>query len=120
MKDQARTLRREFAKRERGRGKRFPEALKRRAIVWALEQRRADSTMTWEQLGEQISLGGETLRRWCVAGRKGDQATKPVRSLVPVRVSDSATRAVSVISPGGYRVEGLTLPEAAAVLRAVG
>ena len=37
MKDPARTLRREFAKRERGHGKRFPEALKRRVIAWALE-----------------------------------------------------------------------------------
>jgi len=120
MKDRARTLRREFGKRVRGRGKRFPEALKRRVVAWALEQRRADSTATWEQLGAQILLRGESLRRWCIAGREGGQATQTVRSLVPVRVADSTTRTVSVVSPGGYRVEGLTLPEAAAVLRAVG
>jgi hypothetical protein len=42
--------------------------------------------------------------------------------MVPVRViSDPpAGRIVTVVSPAGFRVEGVTLPEAAALLRELG
>ena len=35
-------------------------------------------------------------------------------------VSTSSSRAVSVVSAGGHRIDGLALPEAIAVLRALG
>jgi len=48
-------------------------------------------------------------------------APKASRSMVPVRVvADRAERTVSIVSAGGHRIEGLSLHEAVAVLRALG
>jgi hypothetical protein len=44
----------------------------------------------------------------------------PARTLVPVTVAAAPPPALVVVSPGGYRVEGLDVPTVSALLRALG
>jgi transposase-like protein len=108
------SLRVALASHEAGRGKRYPRELKARIIEFA-RARREDGT-SWAQIAEDLGIAFETVRRWCLAA---EPATP--RSMVPVRVvADGADRTVTIGSPAGYRIEGLTLREAVAVLRALG
>ena len=71
-------------------------------------------------MANELGLRIETLRRWCV-GREPDASPSRVVKLRPVEVvAESATRELSVVSRSGLRVEGLTLEDVVALLRAVG
>lgn len=108
------SLRVALASHEAGRGKRYPSDLKARITEWA--QGRRGEGASWAQISGDLGIAFETLRRWCLAA-----SPKTSRAMVPVRVvADAADRTVSLASPAGYRVEGLTLQEAVAALRALG
>jgi hypothetical protein len=110
---QASSLRAALTSHEPARGKRYSPALKARIIEFA--QSRRSEGVSWAAIASDIGIAFETLRRWCMA------KPRPSRSMVPVRVvADAAEHTVSVVSAGGHRVEGLTLHEAVAVLRALG
>lgn len=99
---------------EAGRGKRYSAGLKARIIEFA-HSRRSEGA-SWATIAGDIGIAFETVRRWCMAERR-----KAPRKMLPVRVvSDRAERTVSVVSASGYRIEGLTLDEAIAVVRALG
>lgn len=114
MDKQIAVLRRELASVEKGRGKRYPEQLRSRVITWAAGRRAAGAS--WEQIKRELGQRFDTVRRWCSAESRGASTS---RALVPVRIvrDEPAARTVAVISPAGFRVEGLTLSEAAAMLR---
>lgn len=110
----AASLRAALAWHEPARGKRYSPALKTRIVEYA--QSRRSEGASWVEIAGDIGVGFETLRRWCMAA-----APKPSRSMVPVRVvADRAERTMSIVSAGGHRIEGLTLHEAVAILRALG
>jgi hypothetical protein len=99
---------------EPARGKRYDPGLKSRLVE--LAQTRRKEGASWNQISMETGLCYETVRRWCMA-------TKPTgaHAMVPVRVvSDRSEHAVVVTSPSGHRIEGLSLDEAVAVLRALG
>ena len=100
----------------RGRGSRYPGELKERVVAFAAGRRQ--SGVTWETVSEELGLGLDTVRRWCV-GLAGKRRS---RALVPVRVTErqDTARLVSVVSPAGFRIDGLTLPEAVVALRELG
>lgn len=114
-KDEITTLRRELARHEKGRGKRYPADLKRRVTAYALRQR--DAGATYEAIAETLGLAFETVRRWCMAVTPSDERPP---MLVPVEVVAEARSPVTIISPSGYRLEGLEPAEAVAALRALG
>jgi hypothetical protein len=71
----------------------------------------ADATIAAE-----LGVSHETVRRWMSSAR-----------LVPVEILDArmgategAPRTLSVVSPSGFHVDGLTLEEAATLLRVLG
>lgn len=110
------SLRKALAAVDKGRGKRYPASLRARVVTWALERRRDGES--WEAIKRALGQEYDTVRRWC-----GASAVIPSRAFVPVTVVDSAAppaRVVAVVSPGGFRVDGLTLSEAAVLLREVG
>lgn len=109
-------LKRELSRGERGRGKRYPAAVRQRAEHWAREQRQEGRS--WVQIARDLGVGLDTVRRWC-ADKKGAVSG---RSLFPVRVVERPAESplVVVVSPNGFRVEGATLAEAATLLRALG
>jgi hypothetical protein len=97
-----------------GRSRRYSQALKTR-IVEVIRTHRAQGT-SWEQLSEQLGVSLETLRRWYV-----DHPPKTARRMRRVHVVGERERAcgLSVVSPSGHRVEGLTLDQTIALLRAL-
>jgi transposase-like protein len=110
----ASALRTALASHEAGRGKRYPAELKARIIEFARARRSEGAS--WAQIAADLGVAFETVRRWCLASE-----SRSSRALVPVRiVHDTAERTVSIGSPGGYRIDGLTLHEAVTVLRALG
>jgi len=120
MDGEAVILRREIGRHERGRGKRYDVALKRRVQAWISRRRHAGASLA--SIGAEVGLCLETVRRWLRADLASPGKRLARRSaLVPVRVVDEprAVRTVSVVSPSGFRVDGLALAEAAAMLRAL-
>ena len=114
MDREAKCLQREISKHERGRGRRYPVELRARVASWARE-RRADGA-SWIALAAELGLGLDTVRRWCAEQKPG------TRALVPVTVvaDHGYERRVSIVSPAGYRVDGLSLNEAGELLRVLG
>jgi hypothetical protein len=115
MDHEATALRRELSRVEKGRGKRYPRELRSRVATWAGERHRAG--ISWEQIKRELGQRFDTVRRWCV-----EEKSSKVRAIVPVRViaDRRSERLLSVVSPNGFRVDGLSLSEAAALLREVG
>jgi transposase-like protein len=114
MDKEAAVLRRELERVEKGRGRRYPEQLRKRVVAWSLA--RHESGESWEQITRELGRRGDTIRRWCT--ERPDPSSSS-RAMVPVRVVPDAHsgRALTVVSPAGFRVDGLTLAEAAALLR---
>lgn len=117
MDKEAAGLRRELERVETGRGRRYPEDLRKRVVAWAVGRHAAG--LSWEEIKRELGQSGDTLRRWCTVS---GASHAPSRALVPVRVvpDTHVGRAVAVVSPKGFRVDGLTLTEAAALLRELG
>ena len=110
-------LKRELSRGERGRGKRYSTELRGRVAAWAQGRRRAGAG--WVDIAQELGLGLDTVRRWCGSKKPGVVTS---RSLLPVRVVESPAEPARLIlvSPNGFRVEGLTLTEAASFLKALG
>jgi hypothetical protein len=94
----------------RGRGQRYPVEFRRRVVAVAVALR--GRGLSWARIASEVGVRTETLRRWCEVG-----AASSGRALVPVQVLGSA--GLAVVSPAGWRVEGLSLSDASALLRAL-
>ncbi len=110
MERGARLRRRVWALGPRGPGSRVPEALRRDIIDYARERQRQG--LGFHRIARETGVTHETIRSWLRAAPSG-------RDLVPVAVVPEvvAHDSIAVVSPRGYRVEGLDLESAAALLR---
>jgi len=98
----------------RGRTTRIPDAVRRQVLAYARRQRAAGHS--WARIAHGVGLSVGSLKNW-------SQTPPAVRAFVPVAVAvgrAGPTTALIVVSPGGYRVEGLDLVTATALLRALG
>jgi hypothetical protein len=97
----------------RRRGSCFPKELKQRASEWIVKQ--SALVVSVAQIAEELGLSPGTVLRW-------SSELKTTRAMVPVRIvaEQRSERLVSAVSPLGFRIEGLTVAEAAALLRAFG
>jgi hypothetical protein len=108
--DEARFLRRELDRIGTRRGRCVPPELKARATAWITEQRAKGRTVV--ALAARLGVAPGTILRW---------SDGSVRAVVPVHiVPDETSPAVAVVSPSGFRIEGLSLADAARVLRELG
>jgi hypothetical protein len=112
-----RDLRRELAALDRGPGKSYPAALRARITTWA---RRAIATgASHTATARAVALDLRTLRAWL-----GDATVSAASTaLVPIEVVVDAPAArgpLRLVSPAGFRVEGLALDEVATLLRVLG
>ena len=111
----------EFIRRRRsivvGRGKRYPEDLRRLAVGFATEA----EACGWKgsRIARRLGIAWATLERWC--------ATQPVAefggAMREVVVRDDETSPAELhpvlVTPEGYRIEGLRQEELVAILRAL-
>lgn len=112
----ARRLRQELAAQARGRGKRYDRALRERVVTFAAE-RRAEGR-SWTAIATELGARFETVRRWCQVKRP---AARTALALRPVEVvAEEVSMPLAVITRNGLRVEGATIDEVTAILRAVG
>jgi len=99
----------------RGRTSRIPDAVRAEVLAYAHRERAAGRS--WAGIAATVGLSAGALKNW-------SQTPAPARRLVPVAVATPAPEgpgaALVVVSPGGYRVEGLDLATATALLRALG
>ena len=104
-------LRRALGKVERGSGKRYPRPLRDRLVTWTQKRLREGNSLS--AITYALGVRSATLKKWTTP------RTRDVDALVPVEVvaEPPAQRGVSVTSPAGFRVDGLTLDEAATLLR---
>jgi hypothetical protein len=108
---EAEKLRRELSKVSKRRGPCFPPDLKKRVSGWLAERRVAGAPVA--ELAAELGLARGTILRWSAGAPE-----KQTRALVPVEVV--AERTLSVSSPSGFRIDGLSFTEAVALLRALG
>jgi hypothetical protein len=109
-------LRRLLKNRPRGRGHRLAGQVREEASAWAMRAMADGASVA--MVARSLDVAPETVRRWRAAGKvAGTVAPIPVE--VIEEVSAAGLRLVSIAAPGGYRVEGLTIEEAATLLRAL-
>ncbi len=94
-----------------GRGKLYAPGTQARVVEFA-RGRRADGA-SWNQIAGELGMRFETVRRWC-------SRAPTMRAVEVVADAPRSGGSIAVVSPSGHRLEGLTLAEAIAVLRALG
>jgi hypothetical protein len=76
-------------------------------------------------IANELGACFETVRRWCVAAPAAMVSSPPAR-IRPVRVVAEpaievvAQSAMKVVTPNGLRVEGVTVEQVVALIRALG
>ena len=78
---------------------------------------------SWQRTGEAVGLCETTVHRW-VEALSTDQPRRPTTAMVPVDLvtqppPEPTTTQLVLVSPGGFRLEGLRLTEAAQLLAAL-
>ncbi len=92
----------------RGPGRRYPRALRERMVAWANRERRRGRR--WQEIATELGVRSATLTRWC-----GEPP-----EFVPVVVqAEVSGEGVALVSPTGWRIEGLSLTKALEVMRSV-
>jgi hypothetical protein len=102
----------------RGRGARLPDEVRRELIAFARRRRRDGVGV--RRIAAATGVSTESIRRWTAR----DEPRTTARELVAVEVLAEAAPApigtLSVCSPSGYRIDGLTLEQAVVVLGRLG
>ena len=111
--DRGRRLRRRVAALGvRRRGARVPARLRAEITAYAREQRTAGVPV--RAIARETGVSTESVRRW-LAGP--GRLRRPMMSAVAVTIGPHVPGSVVLVSPSGYRVEGLDVSGVAAVLR---
>lgn len=99
-----------------GRGARYPEDVRQEAIALARMGMLAGKSLG--SVAEELGLRPATLTRWLGRGGAGE----PLRPVEVQREEEEPGQASSlvVVTPSGWRIEGLRLVDLAELLRALG
>jgi hypothetical protein len=95
----------------------YPEELKTKVLDWVARSRQ--SGLTEGACAELLDMPRQRFVAW--RSWRASVGKAPSRKFVPVEVREEVPKpfaAVSFVTPNGYRVEGLTIAEAIAILRA--
>lgn len=103
----------------RGRGARLPDEVRRELIAFARGRRRDGIGV--RRIAAATGVSPESIRRWTQRG----ETRWAARELVAVEVRAEVPRAelygaLSVSSPAGYRIDGLTFEQAVVALGRLG
>ena len=110
----------EFIRRRRsivvGRGKRYPEELRQLAVDFATEARR--SGWSGSRIAQRLGVAWATLERWCAMQPVAEVGSRLMREVVVHDdVPPSAALPPALVTPEGYRIDGLRQEELVEVLR---
>ena len=105
---EARGIRRELEGLERGKTTRIPPATRERVLTYARQQR--SRGQSWDAIAQELGLSSSGLQRWW----KADAGSGRLRRVKLVAAAPAGP--VAVVSPRGYRIEGLSLDQAMSVL----
>lgn len=105
----AREIRRELEGLVRGKTTRVPQATRERVLAYARQER--GRGQSWDAIAQALGLSSSGLQRWW----KADAGSTRLRRVKLVAAAAPAG-AVAVVSPRGYRIEGLSLDQAMSVL----
>lgn len=114
-------IRAALAMMQRGRGRRFsPDT--REMIAGAAGRLREDG-QSWTKIGRALGLPAETPRRLLLA--RTTSTRRGSGAFLPVAVADDCVTGIArgglvIVSPSGFRVEGLDATQAADLLRRLG
>lgn len=106
---------------KRGLTTRIPDAVRATVLVYARAER--ERATPWQQIAREVGLSASVLKRWTNGRRPSGEQGR----LLPVRLKEKRANARSVaagdglvlVVPGGYRLEGLTLADATALVAAL-
>ena len=122
MNRDAKAFRRGLAGLEpRGVTGRVPNDLRKVAVRCVLAERARG--VTWRRLSADLGVGASTLRRWIAGAAQGGahHGLVPIPVIVePEPLSASVASSLVLVSPRGYRLEGLDVREAAELLGHLG
>ncbi len=95
---------------------RYPPELREKVMRWVGAAR--ERGMTCADIEASVDIKWMTLSRWSGStGSSASAASPRTTELLPVEVvGDSA---LSLVNPSGYRIEGLSLSDAIAILRGI-
>jgi len=101
---------------ERGRTTKIPDEVREAVVAFAAEAR--GNGATWKQIGDRVGLSASVLQRW-------SHAASPAAAWSAVTVTaeagaDDGGGELVLITPGGYRVEGLSLDALERVIAQLG
>lgn len=118
MQDRAqrfKTLVRQLMGGRRGRGVRYPQAVRLEAVAFAHEALASGASLSG--IATSLGIGEVTLSRWLEPERVGLREVE-ILGAEPARMPAAA--GVVLVSPSGFRVEGLELAQVAELLRVLG
>lgn len=119
MRNELGKIRRLMAGHERARGRRYPAATRQAVTGYAL--RRREDGASWSHIAGEVGMAFETVRRWCLRERADGGGIAPVEVVVDRdRTVGCVGSGVALVSPSGFRLEGLAPAEAVAALKALG
>jgi hypothetical protein len=116
LTDEARKLRAEVAILRGGRGRKYPSDLRRRILDWV--DREVASGASESECGEALVVPMHRFELWRQRDREREVEQVPAE-FVPVEVAAAVGGGLVLAMPGGYRVEGLTVAETIAMLKAL-
>ena len=120
MERELRVLRRELGRVERGRGRKYAEDLRRRITAWCRQRRAAGAGL--RELSVEIGVSAESVRRWLMTAAESDAtALRPVEIVAATeQVPRDADPTIRIVTPRGYRIEGLAIGDVIAIVRVLG
>jgi hypothetical protein len=111
-------LRRELSHIERGRGRRYPAALRDRVARWTHARRGGGAS--WQDIAAELEIAIETIKRWTTVGDAVETALVPVEVVTDVPRVGNGDHEFRLFTRAGHRIEGLRLVDVIEIVRVVG
>ena len=113
--EEGKQIRNEAAKLRHDRRRRYPAGLKERILDWV--ERAMATGMRRFECGQVLGIKSWRLKTW-QQGDAGMELEAETLALVPIETPSVAlTAGPTVVTPSGYRVEGLAIEQIATLLR---
>ena len=114
LEEEATKLRVELARLAAAHGRRYPAGMKELILGWIDRARSQGMNVT--EATRRLGVSQNQLSNWRAASRSAQRRSEAALVRVNV-VDDTASPQLAVVSPSGFRVEGLTIAQAIEVMR---